>query len=190
MPKCCNHQDCPAGRYTKGAECFDCQLRFYQDLVGQSTCKPCKRGFYQPKSGQMECIPCRAGGYYNQSSDSDCDGGFKPCPIGTFNKDVGKSLLSDCLPCPVGTLCVHKYTNTLFCIFQLIIIHYDVFYVCAPFLSCEQTLQKQTPPSQRRIYGYNRYAKVFQMSFPSVEFQRRQQVYHMCGEFLSKYCRL
>ena len=75
----------------------------FQSVEGQITCDYCEAGTYQPLRGQISCHECRSGGYCpNNAALDNTDGGFTPCPIGTYNSDTGRSDATSCSPCPEG----------------------------------------------------------------------------------------
>jgi len=56
----------------------------------------------------VKCKECRAGGYCSAQKTQTCDGGFTPCPVGTFNDEMGATNATSCLSCPTGTFSDNK----------------------------------------------------------------------------------
>nr|XP_055052406.1 zonadhesin isoform X1 [Misgurnus anguillicaudatus] len=94
---------CPPGSTTP----IPCPIGTYQNLKGQAECSVCPAGFFCAGSdtaigGTSTPVPC-PGGYY-------CPAGAKsgmsfPCPVGTFNGQLGLSNVDQCVPCPPGKYC-------------------------------------------------------------------------------------
>jgi len=109
IPKC---QPCSPGSYqdeeTYSNTCKKCETGSYQPEEGMSKCIPCGNGTFQEAIGQAQCKECRAGGYCSAEKIGTCDGGFTPCPIGTFNGVTGATNATSCLPCPTGTFSDNK----------------------------------------------------------------------------------
>ena len=97
---------CPPGSYQDKASysssCKTCDAGSSQPDEGQSTCVQCRTGTFQDATGQTQCKECRAGGYCSAQKIGTCDGGFTPCPVGTFNVKKGATDATFCLPCPAG----------------------------------------------------------------------------------------
>ncbi len=109
-PKC---NPCPTGQYSNRVvldECFECKPGTYQPDQGSTQCLPCKPGTYQPDSGSSTCISCAAGGYCNSTDATQ--GGFTPCPAGTYNENLGESDEAACTLCPIGTFNPEYSSNT------------------------------------------------------------------------------
>ena len=100
-----NCQPCPKGKYQpeKNSDfCRECEAGTHQPNEGQTKCDPCTSGSFQVSRGQAECDVCRVGGYCAEGKIGTCDGGFKPCKVGTYNNRRGQDSETACLPCPAG----------------------------------------------------------------------------------------
>jgi hypothetical protein len=86
--------------------CFSCSPGEYQPYTNSSKCMKCPVGEYQPNFGQSACLACAVGGYCNVTKSNN--GGFTPCPAGTFNDQKGTSNDSACMKCPVGTYSIES----------------------------------------------------------------------------------
>ena len=99
-------QPCSPGSYqdeeTYSEKCKECDAGTYQTDEGKSMCIPCERGSYQVAVGQTKCNKCRQGGYCDISLKNTCEGGFKPCQPGTYNKLEGQYNVTACVQCPPG----------------------------------------------------------------------------------------
>jgi len=100
-------QSCPPGTYQNTAtyadKCINCEVGTYQPDKGGKICIQCERGTFQPIVGQTQCLQCRAGGYCASEQFGTCEGGFKPCRVGTYNNKTGQDDETACVPCPIGT---------------------------------------------------------------------------------------
>jgi hypothetical protein len=97
---------CSPGEYaneniTAFDKCFPCKPGTYQSEIGATTCLDCPSGTFQTEFGKDHCDLCSIGGYCN--AVSKLDGGFTPCPPGTFNDKIGQSNTNACQLCPSGT---------------------------------------------------------------------------------------
>ena len=97
---------CPIGTFHDGkvfvTKCTKCPAGSFQSKTGAHECISCVPGSFQEKEGQSECVKCREGGYCSDASPNSCDGGFTPCPSGTYNEFRGSVNETACLPCPSG----------------------------------------------------------------------------------------
>ena len=59
-------------------------------------------GTFQSQRGGDQCFLCKKGGYCDNAQK--CDGGFLPCPPGTFGDKIGQSDESASTSCPPGTI--------------------------------------------------------------------------------------
>ena len=96
---------CPIGTYankqvTAIDKCFQCVPGTYQNETGSGACKTCELGTFQKDFKQPKCEVCDIGGYCNVKES--CNGGFEPCPAGTFNNRTGLSSQDECMPCDAG----------------------------------------------------------------------------------------
>eukprot|EP00592_Proboscia_alata_P023596 CAMPEP_0194424146 /NCGR_PEP_ID=MMETSP0176-20130528/23412_1 /TAXON_ID=216777 /ORGANISM="Proboscia alata, Strain PI-D3" /LENGTH=2584 /DNA_ID=CAMNT_0039233745 /DNA_START=230 /DNA_END=7984 /DNA_ORIENTATION=+ len=110
-PRC---ESCSPGEYatqnvTAINECFKCMPGTYQPSFRSNGCLSCRAGEFQTEFGKEYCEPCSEGGYCNASSK--LDGGFTPCPPGTFNDKLGQSNEVSCEKCPVGTFSTQSGAN-------------------------------------------------------------------------------
>lgn len=103
-------------------------LGTFNNKTGQgnaTNCLPCLPGFYCPNEGihfpTMKCTAgywCKSGSPTSTPTDSSygirCpNGSYCPegarvevyCPAGSYQPDLGKTSLSDCIPCDAGMYC-------------------------------------------------------------------------------------
>jgi hypothetical protein len=104
---------CPAGMY--GVErCESCPVGTYNRWTKQRNlynCSPCGDGFTSPlrSTGSDQCKSnCPAGHYGSVWSQPDYYGSSSsvaciPCPVGTYNSEIGQTGVSACKPCDLGT---------------------------------------------------------------------------------------
>ena len=85
---------------TFGTEYAKCPAGSFQNEMGAHECNSCAQCSFQMKKGQSECIKYRPGGYCSDASPASCDGGFTPCPVGTFNEHLGSTNITACRSCP------------------------------------------------------------------------------------------
>ncbi|OEH77833.1 hypothetical protein cyc_01966 [Cyclospora cayetanensis] len=79
-----------------------CPPGWYQDLKAQTECKVCPAGNYCTDTSATPSLKCPQGYYCLKGSFS----GYEyPCPLGTYNNQVGAKSSSECLPCPPGKYC-------------------------------------------------------------------------------------
>ena len=97
---CTQGHKCPLGSPNP----IPCDAGFYQNEVGQSTCKLCQRGHYcNNTNGPVITFEVCVEGHY-------CPNGTRyavefKCPPGTFNNRTGMEEKADCLPCTGGYVC-------------------------------------------------------------------------------------
>jgi len=107
---------CPTGMYANISDitainkCFKCTPGTYQNETGASACKECEPGTFQTEFGAITCDACAVGGYCD-AIDS-CNGGFKPCPAGTFNNETGSNSTNACKLCPAGSFSIEVGANS------------------------------------------------------------------------------
>eukprot|EP00340_Litonotus_pictus_P012158 CAMPEP_0170539142 /NCGR_PEP_ID=MMETSP0209-20121228/103738_1 /TAXON_ID=665100 ORGANISM="Litonotus pictus, Strain P1" /NCGR_SAMPLE_ID=MMETSP0209 /ASSEMBLY_ACC=CAM_ASM_000301 /LENGTH=1999 /DNA_ID=CAMNT_0010840987 /DNA_START=1068 /DNA_END=7067 /DNA_ORIENTATION=- len=79
-----------------------CPLGTYSNIYAATTCTPCEAGTYNPSEAATQCIPCEEGSYRSgNSTNIYCS----LCPAGTYNPEIGKTMDTDCLPCPPKKMC-------------------------------------------------------------------------------------
>ena len=81
--------------------CFECLPGSYSNITGSSFCEVCEEGTFQSDRAQDSCTQCIPGGYCD--AIDTCDGGFTPCPSGTYNEKPGQRRIEACIPCDQGT---------------------------------------------------------------------------------------
>ncbi|XP_077065179.1 uncharacterized protein LOC143716507 [Siphateles boraxobius] len=101
---------CPAGRPTQ----IPCPPGTFQSLQGQAECSLCPAGYFCAGSGTVTegtsiPVPCPRGYYCPAGSES---GVSFPCPVGTFNGQLGLSRKDQCVPCPPGKYCSSSGLDT------------------------------------------------------------------------------
>ncbi|XP_053388608.1 sushi, von Willebrand factor type A, EGF and pentraxin domain-containing protein 1-like [Mercenaria mercenaria] len=111
---------CEPGYYLLNTECEVCEVGFYQDQPGSTSCKPCPLGHTTQSSPAtsidhcdftcnilgMEmsvdgsCVPCPVGMYKDDRSDVTC----QPCPYGYTTQSTGAKNSQDCslVKCKTG----------------------------------------------------------------------------------------
>lgn len=113
-------KDCPVGYYCPGGDTsptYECD-RGYMCPLNSAEPTLCLAGTYQPDSIQGTCLTCDAGFYCNLGAYAQtlCPKGYYctsgttyayqyPCPVGTYNSNIGMSSLADCTDCPGGKYC-------------------------------------------------------------------------------------
>lgn len=99
-------QPCAPGTYQDLSDmgrCNSCPPGTYQHRPGAAECDACSSGTFQALEGKTQCDACQMGGYCPDDTEVvTCDGGFTPCPIGTFNNVKGKDDATSCAQCPPG----------------------------------------------------------------------------------------
>jgi hypothetical protein len=98
--------ECEPGEYatqkiTTIDQCLACKPGTYQPDKGATYCLNCTAGSFQPEFGSATCDSCPKGGYCNVVDAFN--GGFIPCPPGSFNDKNGQSNETVCQLCPAGT---------------------------------------------------------------------------------------
>lgn len=109
--------DCPVGFFSKGnAECTACSIHTYQDEEGKGGCKSCPAGKFGDAVGSATCKECGAGTFQKFTGAGACDectrGRYSTlgqiectnCTAGTSTTAEKSIALSQCLPCPIGTM--------------------------------------------------------------------------------------
>jgi len=106
-------ESCHPGTYQSQAmhseSCLECQPGTYQPNKNGTGCLTCESGTFQQEAKQAMCNMCRAGGYCSIIQAGACDGGFTPCPVGTYNDKEGQDNVAACRLCPEGTYADGKY---------------------------------------------------------------------------------
>ena len=100
---------CPLGHFCEeGATvAVRCPSGFYQDEIGQDTCKPCPTGVYcnstvDPVTTSFGTGPCPEGYYCPEETEYSRQ---FPCPVGTFSDATGLGNSSQCTACSAGYYC-------------------------------------------------------------------------------------
>ena len=83
--------DCPRGKYSKNANCYNCTAGKYAVPPYATNCNECTPGKFQNVPGSDTCNKCAVGFYSNYGSSS-CNN----CPIGYFQNDRGKRVCKKC----------------------------------------------------------------------------------------------
>jgi len=109
--------DCPVGFFSKGnAECTACSAHTYQDEEGKGGCKSCPAGRFGDTVGSASCKECAAGTFQKFTASGACDectrGRYSStgqiectnCTAGTSTISEKSTVLSQCHPCPIGTM--------------------------------------------------------------------------------------
>lgn len=143
------YQQCPTGRWNNirpnGAGAFicpECPSGWYQNQIGQGSCKQCSGGRTSPRnspgpcsnpcgpgrySSSGACTNCNAGQYQDQSSQSSCktclighycpSGSITPtrCSAGVIGSSTGLSTPSCTSPCPIANYCLEGSTSGTSC---------------------------------------------------------------------------
>ena len=92
-----------------------CELGYYQDTTGQTSCKNCPAGSYCGASstgldgGISSPIICPIG-YYCPINTGVYQ--LYPCPEGTYGNETGRTSDAGCLACPAGYYCDQKGQTT------------------------------------------------------------------------------
>ena len=112
--------DCPAGYYCPGGDSspsFECSRGY---MCPQNSAQPvmCPAGTYQPSFVQSTCLTCDAGYYcpLNAYAETLCPKGYYcpsgtqyayqyPCPVGTYNSNIGATSSASCSSCDKGKYC-------------------------------------------------------------------------------------
>ena len=111
---------CTAGYYCPGGDSnptYQC-TRGYYCPTGSAEALLCPAGTYQASALASSCTSCSAGYYcaLGAYSQTLCPKGYYcpaateynyqyPCPVGTYNSNIGQSSISSCLPCDAGKYC-------------------------------------------------------------------------------------
>ena len=113
---------CPGGQTTATPRSLECTQGHYCP-TGSIAPTRCPSGSYQDEVGKWNCKGCPAGYFCDNTmspvvlfNSSECPTGHycpenttianaNPCPVGKFNNETGKTLLSDCQPCSAGQYC-------------------------------------------------------------------------------------
>ena len=94
---------CPLGHYCAGGNenGEPCPTGSFQNETGASMCQSCPPGYYCD-FGSIDPTVCILGHYCLQNTTHSTE---FPCPAGTYNDELGASLLSDCKACRPGEYC-------------------------------------------------------------------------------------
>lgn len=96
-------QFCAAGYKCTSGFAEVCGDNYYQDRIGQNSCKPCPAGYQCPKDGNglySTKIICGQNFYCpNALKDK------KACTAGTYTLSYVSAQLSECQNCPAGYIC-------------------------------------------------------------------------------------
>ncbi|EDV28435.1 uncharacterized protein TRIADDRAFT_51343 [Trichoplax adhaerens] len=97
---------CPIGHYCQQGSVnpTPCPAGTYNNKVGQSSCFTCPSGYYCPDNATVHYVdkPCPTGHWCGNGTINQYE---NPCPLGTYNDQNGKSVITDCLQCPPGKYC-------------------------------------------------------------------------------------
>lgn len=83
---------CSPGTYHFLDSCVACELGYYNEKWGSTSCEPCPSGFYGPMKGASSsklCFPCKSGTWQDEKGASSCkicDYTTEYCPLGSFMK--------------------------------------------------------------------------------------------------------
>ncbi len=111
---------CPIGSYCLDGIPYQCETGH---IVKNRSCQVCRKGSY-PNDVKDQCILCATGGYCPYPKKQN--GGFEPCPSGTYNPQRGASAKVACVKCDEGFYSpkpggkctmyspIFKYFSTLF----------------------------------------------------------------------------
>lgn len=108
---------CNVGYKVKDGLCEICPDGYYQDEVGQTTCKICEEDYYCQNGIRMQCAK-EKGSAEGSSTCSDCPSNCidcknpsicLACTEGYYLKD------KQCAPCPIGCATCDSDTNCLTC---------------------------------------------------------------------------
>lgn len=118
---------CPTGKYNLlpgcvactsevDTDCNKCEEGTASNVEGRdSPCTPCTNGTYSGPAGAIECIQCPKGTYSRAKASvcTKCALGWyaaqgsvvcTPCPRDTYLNREGMGSVTDCQPCPSGTI--------------------------------------------------------------------------------------
>ncbi|XP_022105727.1 sushi, von Willebrand factor type A, EGF and pentraxin domain-containing protein 1-like [Acanthaster planci] len=107
------HEQCGAGEYhvvsdiTEDMSCEPCPLNWYNPGDGVDYCLPCPDGLVTNKTGathKTDCyLLCGQGTFQTTSANAERDYECRPCPVNTYQNQVGQTA---CVMCPD-----HRVTN-------------------------------------------------------------------------------
>ena len=125
---------CPTGTWSNStgastsATCNACPAGSYGDTVAQTSpsCTPCPMGTFSATTSATSsatCAICATAGTYCPPGSSVntvvcpvgwyCRGNATAmCPSGTYNANLGKTVVTDCLACGAGSFCLAGSSNT------------------------------------------------------------------------------
>jgi len=111
LPLCPAGYVCPVGTSDQTKLAMPCEARFYCPAGTSPASRRdglCLAGFYCPSGTPAgSSFPCPAGAYCEEGSKDPT-----PCPIGTFQSELGAVSAENCTKCPLGTYGTHTLSTS------------------------------------------------------------------------------